>query len=155
MIGIFGSLFWSKTLMKLIFNPFGEFRWSPEGSDIQIHYPHLQVGTPGIFSVLLRSVQMLKRERGVRKATGSYRTHSIPRKTAVLIPEFTVEALPSAELQPWFLRFQWRICPWAEHSDDDDIMMMMMMNTNIVMNKTSTQYKGRSHIISATNIRLR
>ena len=41
-------------------------------------------------------------ESGVRKSTGSYRTYSIPDKTAVLIPEFAVEDLPSAELQ---LRF--------------------------------------------------
>ena len=63
---------------------------------------------------------MLKRESGVRKATGSYRTYSIPGKTTALVPEFAVEDLPSAELQPMFLRFQWRTCPWAEHSDDDN-----------------------------------
>ena len=40
-------------------------------------------------------------------------------KTAALVPEFAVEHLPSAELQPWFLHFQWRTCPWAEDSDDD------------------------------------
>ena len=32
---------------------------------------------------------------GVRKATGSYRTYSIPGKTAALVPEFAVEDLPS------------------------------------------------------------
>ena len=48
---------------------------------------------------------MLK-ESGVRKATGSYRAYSIPSKTAVLVPEFVVEDLPSAELQPKFLRLQ-------------------------------------------------
>ena len=52
----------------------------------------------------------------LQKATGSYRTYSIPSKTAVLVPEFVVEDLPSAELQPRFLRLQWRTCPWAEHS---------------------------------------
>ena len=41
-------------------------------------------------------------------------------KTAALVPDFAVEDLSSAELQAWFLRLQWRICPWAEHSDDDD-----------------------------------
>ena len=30
-IGISGSLIWSKTLMELIFSPCGEFRWSPQG----------------------------------------------------------------------------------------------------------------------------
>ena len=39
-----------------------------------------------------------ERERGVRKATGS--------KTAALVSEFAVEDLPSAELQPRFLRLQ-------------------------------------------------
>ena len=48
---------------------------------------------PGIFSDLLRSVQMLKREResGVRKATGSYRTYS-----------------SLVKLQPWFLSLRWK-----------------------------------------------
>ena len=40
-----------------------------------------------------------ERESGVRKATGSYRTYSIPGKTAALAPEFTVEDLPLVELQ--------------------------------------------------------
>ena len=64
LIGISGSLIWSKTLMELMFNSCGEFRWIPEGPVSQIHSPHLLVGVPGIFSDLLRSVQMLKREWG-------------------------------------------------------------------------------------------
>ena len=64
MIGISGSLIWSKTLMELIFNPCGEFRWSPEGPVSQIHFPHLHVGVRGIFSDLVRSFQVLKREWG-------------------------------------------------------------------------------------------
>ena len=119
-IGISGSLIRSKTLMELIFNPCGEFRWSPERPLNKIHSPHFHVDVPGIFSDLLRSVQILKRERerGVRKATGSYRTYSIPIKTAVSVPEFEVEDLPSAELQPKFLSLQWRICSLAGHSGD-------------------------------------
>ena len=35
----------------------------------------------------------------MRKAKASYCTYSIPGKTAPLIPEFSVEYLPSAELQ--------------------------------------------------------
>ena len=70
-VGISGSLIWQqkkkKTLMALIFNPCGEFRWS--GGPSQIHSPHLHARDPEIFSDLLRSVQMLKRESGVRKAT--------------------------------------------------------------------------------------
>ena len=45
-----------------------------------------------------------------------YRTYSIPGKTADLVPEFVVKDLPSAELQPRFLRLQWRTWAWAEHS---------------------------------------
>ena len=37
---------------------------------------------------------------------GSYRTYKIPSKTAALVPEFAVKDLPSAELQPRFLRLQ-------------------------------------------------
>ena len=42
----------TKTLIELIFNPYGEFRWSPEGPVSQIHSPHLHIGAPGIFSDL-------------------------------------------------------------------------------------------------------
>ena len=63
-IGISGSLIWSKTLMELILNPCGEFRWNPEGPVSKIHSPPFLIGAPGIFSDLLRSVQMLKREWG-------------------------------------------------------------------------------------------
>ena len=92
-IGISGSLIWSKTLMELIFNPCREFRWSPQGPVSQIHSPHLYVDAPGIFSHILRSVKMLKRDWGA-KATGSYRTYSISGNTTALVPEFTVEDLP-------------------------------------------------------------
>ena len=81
------------------FNLFGEFRRSPEGPVSQIHSHHLHVGAPGIFLDLLRSVQMLMRESGVRKATGNYSIYSIPSKTAALVPEFVVGDLPSADLQ--------------------------------------------------------
>ena len=64
-IGISGSRIWPKPLMELIFNPCGEFWSGPEGPVSQIHSPHLHVGASGIFSDLLRFVQMLKREWGV------------------------------------------------------------------------------------------
>ena len=51
-----------KPLMELIFNPCGEFRWSTEDPVSQIHSPYLHVGAPAIFSDLLRTVQMLKKE---------------------------------------------------------------------------------------------
>ena len=50
-IGIYGSLIWSKTLMELIFNPCSEFRLSLEGPVSQIHSPRLHVGVPGIFQI--------------------------------------------------------------------------------------------------------
>ena len=51
--------------MELIFNPLGEFWQSLEGPVSQIQSPHFHVDAPGIFSDLLRSVQMPKREWGV------------------------------------------------------------------------------------------
>ena len=36
----------------------------------------------------------------------SYRTYSIPDKTEALLPQFAVEDLPSAEMQPRFLCLQ-------------------------------------------------
>ena len=99
-IRIFRSLIWSKTTMELIFNPCGEFRWSLEGPVSQIHSPHLQIGAPGLFSDLLRSVQILKRE-WVQKATGSYHTYSIPGKTAALVPAFAVKDLPLGRTLWW------------------------------------------------------
>ena len=94
--GISESLIWSQSLMELILNPCGEFWWSPESPVSQIHSPHLHVGAPGIFSHLLRSVKILKRESGIRKATGSYCTYSKLGKTATLVPGFAVEDLPLA-----------------------------------------------------------
>ena len=66
--------------MELIFNPCSEFRWSPEGPIGQIHFLHLHDGTPGIFSDLLRSVYMLKREWGA-KSNGKLPQLFIPSKT--------------------------------------------------------------------------
>ena len=113
-IGISGSLVWSKILMELIFNPCGEFRWSPEDPVSQIQSHHFYAGAPGIFSDFLRSSQMLKREwcaESNRKLPHLF----FPSKTPILVPEFVVEDLSSAELQPGFLRLQWRTCLWAEH----------------------------------------
>ena len=93
-----------------MFNPWGEFRWSPEGPITQIHFPNLHVGAPGIFSHLLRSVQMLKREE-----CGKQR-----KATATLVPEFAMEDLPMGRTAALVPEFAWKTCTWAEHSDDDD-----------------------------------
>ena len=92
-IGISGSLMLSKTLMELIFNPCGDFRWNPEVPVSQIHSPHLHDGAPGIFSELLRSVQMPAIEWGAER-NGKLLHLFIPSKTATLVPEFAVEDLP-------------------------------------------------------------
>ena len=113
-IGISGSLIWWKTLMELIFNPCGEFQWSPEGPVSQIHSPHL-VGAPGIFSDLSRFVLMLKRERVVLKATGSYSTYSSLVKLQPRFLNLQWKTWIWAELQPWCLSLQCRTFPWAEH----------------------------------------
>ena len=51
-----------------------------------------------------------------REATAPIKSCS---KTEALVPGFEVEDLPSTELQPRFLRLQWRTCFWAEYSYDD------------------------------------
>ena len=78
--------------MELIFYHCGEFRCSPKGTVSQIHSPHLHVGAPGIFSDLLRSVQMLKRDWGL-ESNGKLPHLFIPSKTATLVPGFSVEDL--------------------------------------------------------------
>ena len=120
-IGISGSLIWSENLMELIFNPCGEFHWSPNGRVSQIHSPHLHTGAPGIFSDLLRSVQIL--ESGMQKAMGSYHTY-----------------LSLVKLQPWLLSLQWKTCLgqncnlgsciWSERPTlgQNTLMMMMMIS---------------------------
>ena len=61
-----------------------------------------------MFSDLLKSVLMLKREWGAESngKLRAYGTYSIPSKTAALVPEFAEEDLPSTELHPRFLRLQ-------------------------------------------------
>ena len=64
-----------------------------EGPVSQIHSPHLHVGGPGIFSDLLRSVHMQKREWDAEN-NGKLPHFSILSKTAAGISEFAVEDLP-------------------------------------------------------------
>ena len=93
MIGISGSLIWSKTVMELKFNTCDEFRWSPEDPVSQIHSPHVLAGALGIFSDLLRFVQMLKRECGA-EIKGKLPHLFIPSKTATQVSQFAMEDLP-------------------------------------------------------------
>ena len=112
-IGISGSLIWSKTLIKLILNPCGEFRWSPEDPVSQDHSPHLLVGATGIFSDLFRSVQMLNRKWGA-ETTGINRTYSSLVKLQPWLLSLRWKTSLWAELQPWCLSLQWKTFPWAE-----------------------------------------
>ena len=112
-IGISGSRIWSKTMMDWYLTHVVIFGEVQKGPVSQIHSPHLYVGVPGIIS-LLTSIQFLKREWGA-ESIGKLPHLFSPGKTAALIPEFAVEDLPSAELQPRFLHLQRRICPWAEY----------------------------------------
>ena len=82
----------------------------------QIHSPHLRFGAPGIFSDLLRSVQMLKERVGCEKATGSYRTYSPLVKLQPWFLSLRWTICLWAELPPWCLSLQWKTCPWAEHT---------------------------------------
>ena len=49
---------------------------------------------------------MLKREWGAESNGKLPHLFNFPGKTAALVPEFAVEDLPSAELQPRFVRVQ-------------------------------------------------
>ena len=92
-IEISGSLIWWKTLIELIFNPCDEFRWCSQGPVSQTHSPHLHGGAPGIFSDLIKSVHMLKKEWGAKRNEKLPHLF-IPSKTATLVPEFVVQDLP-------------------------------------------------------------
>ena len=76
----------------------------PEGPVSQIHSPHIHAGAPGIFSDLLTSDQVLKREWDA-ESNGKPTVLFISSKTATLVPEFAIEYLPlsrTAALLPEF-----------------------------------------------------
>ena len=91
-IGISRSLIWSKTLMELIINSCGEFRWVRRA---QLAKSTLLTSTSvplRSFQIFLRSAQMLKREWGA-ESKGKLPHLFIPSKTVTLVPEFAVEDL--------------------------------------------------------------
>ena len=139
MIGISGSLIWSKTLMELIFNPCGEFRWSPKDPISQIHSPHLHAGAPGIFSDLLRSIQMLKREWGA-ESNGKVPHLSIPSETVALVPEFAVEDLRLSRAAALVPEFAVKYLPLGR------ILMMMTIMINSYLRGS-----GKPHL---TNVKI-
>ena len=80
---------------------FGEVRKARQN-----HSPHLHAGDPAIFSYLLMSIQMLKREREREREWGAEsngKPSLVPEiavedlplgRTTVLVPEFSVKDLP-------------------------------------------------------------
>ena len=125
MIGISGSLIWSKTLMELIFNPCGEFRLSREGPVIQIHSPHLHVGAPGIFSDLLRFVKMLKREWGC----GKQREATAPIQSLVK-PQLRFLSLRRKTCLRQNCSLGYCVCSEGPDLAQNTLMMMVMMTIN-------------------------
>ena len=93
MIGISGSLIWSKTLMELIFNPlvnFGNVRRA------QLAKSTLLTSTLGILGSIQIFFQVSSGAR-VRVGCGNQcaaTTRIIPNKTATLVPEFAMKDLP-------------------------------------------------------------
>ena len=100
MIGISGSLIWSKTPMELIFNPCGKFRWSPKGPVSQIHSPHLHIVAPWD---LFRSFKLCSDAK-----------EKVWCVKLLLPPEFEVENLRSAELLPTVYEEQLETKFWRE-----------------------------------------
>ena len=104
--------------------PCNEFQWSLEGPVSEIHYPHLHSGAPGIFSDLLRSVQMLKREWSAesigklphllflvkRNLVPSFAVEDLPLgRTAAWMPDFAVKDLPLGRTLWWWSKLEgWR-----------------------------------------------
>ena len=92
MIGIYGYLFWSKTLMELIFNPvvnFGEVR---------------RVQLPNPLTSPLRwcpwdLLRYLKVSSGAKERMGCGKQR-----------EATAPIQSLVKLQPWFLRLRWKTC---------------------------------------------
>ena len=88
-IGISGSLIWSKTLMELYLTPVEKF-----GEVWRAQLAKSTLLTTTLVSLdLFRSVQMLKRGYGA-DSKGKLPHLFIPSKTATLFPEFAVEDLP-------------------------------------------------------------
>ena len=89
---------------------FIEYYWNPLASPPR--------GAPGIFSDLLRSGQMPKREWGAesnRKLPHLF----IPSRTAAFVPEFAMEDLPLVRIAILVPAFAVNDLPLEEHTDGD------------------------------------
>ena len=114
LIGISRFFILSKTLIGLIFNLCGEFRWSPEGSVSQNMLSSPPRWCPWDLFRSLKVCSDAKERVGCGKQW-----------------EATAPIQSLVKLQPRFLHIHWRTCPWAEHSDDDDISLMLYISYHI------------------------
>ena len=85
--------------MELIFNHCGEIRRAQLAKSTFLT-------SISVLRDLFRSLKVCSDTKEIEWGAESYRTYSIPGKTAVLVPEFAVEDLPSAGLHSRFLRLQ-------------------------------------------------
>ena len=122
-IGISGSLIWSKTLMELIFNLGGEFR---DVRRAQLAKSTLLTSTWCPWDLLgsWRTVQILKGEWGA-ESNGK-------------LPHLFI----TSELFPWLLSLRWKTCLWADlqlwclslqwktRTWQNTLMMMIMIISN-------------------------
>ena len=102
--------------MELIFNPSGEFLCRSEGPVSHIQSPYLHGGAPGIFSDLLKSIEMLKREWG---AESNGKLPHLFNPSATLVPEFAEEHLPLARTAALLPEFAVKDLPLSRTLDDN------------------------------------
>ena len=81
--------------------------------------PHLHVGAPGIFSHLLISVKMLKRDWGV-ESNGKLLHLFNPWKNCSLGSRVCGGRPAFGRTAAWVPALAGTACPWLQHSDDDD-----------------------------------
>ena len=108
-IGISGSLMWSKTLMELIFNPvvnFGEVRRA------QLAKSTLMTSSRCPWDIF-RSFKVCS-DAKERVGCGKQPHLFIPSKLQPSFMSLQWKTCLWAELQSWCLSLQWRTCPWAE-----------------------------------------
>ena len=156
MIGISESLIWSKTLMELIFNPCGEFRWSPEGPVSQIPLSAPPRWCPWD---LFRSFNFCS-DAKERMGCGKKREATAPiqslvklqpwswacgertsfDRTAAMVPALAVNDLPLGRTLWWWLLLWWYSNKiWR--STNQEFAINCLANTDVV--DKNCNYKNR------------
>ena len=137
-IAISGSLIWSKTLMKLIFNPCGEFRWRPKGPVSQILSRQSKnavvIERVGEGRIMLELIKESKRnwlDHWLRRncrlkdvLEGMVNGKKVRSRRNQMIDDIMINGLyedtkrKAEKRVEWrMLSLQWKTCPWAEHYD--------------------------------------